>query len=122
MPVVLGRDAVAGAEGPAERGRVRETTAGGDLVDRDAAQGRVRQVASGTFQSLLADPRGDRDAVILEEAVQVAGGDVVCGGDRAGGQARVAQVLLDEGADAQGQAAVAGSPGHAVVCLEFVGE
>jgi hypothetical protein len=65
-------------------------------VDGGRVQRRVGEVAAGAFQALAADPCGDRALVLLEEAVQVAEGDVVGGGDGVRGQLWVVQVLLDE--------------------------
>ena len=51
--------------------------------------------------SLVAYPGCNRLFFVLEEAVQVAGGDVVRGGDGAWGQLWIMQVGPDEGTDAQ---------------------
>lgn len=66
----------------------------------------IGQVAASAFQASSTDQGPDRDVLVLEEAVQVAGGYVVCGGDALGRQIRVVQVPTDEGADSQDE----GSP------------
>lgn len=82
---------------------VGETPAGGEFVDGNRALGGVGQVPAGALQALAADQRPDGDVLVLEEAVQVADGDVVRGCDGVRGQVRIVQVPADEGADAQGQ-------------------
>ncbi|GGV97737.1 hypothetical protein GCM10015535_69630 [Streptomyces gelaticus] len=61
--------------------------------------GAHRRVGERALQPLSANPGSDRVVFPLEEAVQVASGDVVRGGYGARGQLRVLQVLLDEGSD-----------------------
>jgi hypothetical protein len=101
VPVLPGWDSVNSAEGTGEVGGAAEAPAGGDGVDRRGAQGWVGEVAAGAFQALVAYPGCNRLFFVLEEAVQVAGGDVVRGGDGAWGQLRIMQVAPDERTDAQ---------------------
>ncbi|GAA0700700.1 hypothetical protein GCM10009548_87070 [Streptomyces malaysiensis subsp. malaysiensis] len=68
-------------------------------MDGGGALSGVCEASAGVVQALVAYPGCDRLPFVLEEAVQVAGGDVVRGGNAARGQARVVQVLLDEGTD-----------------------
>ncbi|MER7204311.1 hypothetical protein ABT363_42715, partial [Streptomyces sp. NPDC000188] len=60
------------------------------------AQRRIDEVATGRLQAPAADPGGDRGLLVLEQPVQIAGGDVVRGGDARGRELRLVQVLLDE--------------------------
>lgn len=69
-------------------------------MDGGAAQRGVGQVAAGVFEALPPDPAGDRESLLLEEAVEVARGDVVGGGDGGRRQSRIVQVSQDEGTDA----------------------
>lgn len=100
-PVVLRRYAVCVTERAAEVSGLGVAPAGGDQVDGSSVQRRVGQVAAGVFETLTPDPAGNCESMLLEEAVQVAGGDVVCGGDGRRRQLRIMQAPLDEGTDAQ---------------------
>lgn len=88
-PVLLGRDAVGGSEGLGEVGSAGEAPAGSDGVDRCSAKSRVGEVAADVLQALMAYAGGDRFPFMLEETMQVAGGDVVRGSDGVRGQVRV---------------------------------
>ncbi|MGW2394489.1 hypothetical protein ACWCYK_34165 [Streptomyces lydicamycinicus] len=89
--------------------------------------GVVRQVgfgefAAGAFEALSADPGGDGGLFVLEEAVEVAGGDVVRGCDHRGPQVRVGQISMNEGLDAQDQSASVGFGPYVVAGFQVVGE
>ena len=84
-------------ECPAEVGRAGEAPGGGDGRDRAGREPRIGEVAPAAFQPSLPDPARHRQALIVEELVQRAQGDVMCGGDGARRQLGVAQVLLNEG-------------------------
>lgn len=73
---------------------------------------RVGEVAAGGLQAQAADPGGDCGVFVPEEAVQVAGGDVVRGGDGGRGEVRVVQVLPDERLDPQGEGLSVGLRGR----------
>src|SRR4051812_37540952 len=55
-----------------EVGRVAEAPAGADRGDRDAAGGRVREVAFAGFHPAVPDPPGHRVATVAEQRVEVA--------------------------------------------------
>ncbi len=66
-------------------------------MNGDVAEGWIDQIAARALQALAADPDSHRFFVMLKQAMQVAGGDVVRGGDGAQCQLWVVQVRLDKG-------------------------
>src|SRR5699024_363646 len=110
---------VGGLENPAEVGGVHESPAGTDRSDRLLAQARVLQVGAAAFPAPCADPGGDGGALFAEDAVQVPGGDEVCGGDLLRSQVHVAQVRLNVVADLLDQRQVRVAAAGQV---EFIGQ
>ncbi|GAA3387094.1 hypothetical protein GCM10017752_01680 [Streptomyces roseoviridis] len=93
-------------------------------MDGSGAQGRVGQVGADPFQALGADPGGDRLAreACAEDAVQMAEGDVVGGGDRGRGELGIRQGVQDEGPDAAGQEVAPGFRRQGGLGVQDVGE
>ncbi len=90
-------------------------------MDGGRGQRRVGERVAGPFEALAADPYGDGLVLALEEAVQVAGGNMVCCGDGARGHVRVVQVPLDEATDVQDEGLPVSLRRECVVRFQGVG-
>jgi hypothetical protein len=101
---------------------VLEPPADRDLLDRDAAHRRVGEIPPCAFQPLLPDVRGHGDLPRLEQAMQMAEGYVVRGGDEARGELRFVQLPLDEGIDTHQQGLLRRRVRHAVLRVQVVPE
>jgi hypothetical protein len=70
-----------GPEYPAEVTRARKPPPGRDSRDRAVNQRRIREILAAELQPPLPDPARDGQALIVEELVQGAQGNVMGSGD-----------------------------------------
>ena len=79
-----------------------------DGMDGYRLPGGIGEFPTALSQALLTDEGGDRCAVLLEDAVQVARRDEVRGGDVGGFQVGIVEVRVDEVGDLLGQCPLRG--------------
>jgi len=83
--------------------RIVEAPAPGDGQDTALGQGRVLEITAAVVEAALPHPAAHRGALVVEQPVKVAHGDVVGAGYRLGVQAGLAQVPVDPGARGEQQ-------------------